>query len=86
MSYGSSAVYLMPHDVPAYPSLQTSKAGVAIGKLRNHVTPGVSTLAKEIVKSWKDAVEDKRKRKREDGESKGDATKRVKAEGQFMPV
>lgn len=58
-----------------------SRAGIAVGKLRQHTTPAVSTLAKEIVKAWKDAVEEsKRKRKRaaEDG-SAGDL-KRTKAE------
>ncbi|ORX39245.1 transcription factor S-II, central domain-domain-containing protein [Kockovaella imperatae] len=66
---------------PTEELLRSSKAGVAIGKLRNHSTPGVSTLAKEIVKLWKDAIEEsKRKRKREDGD-KDDAVKRVKGEG-----
>ncbi|EJT51614.1 positive transcription elongation factor [Trichosporon asahii var. asahii CBS 2479] len=57
---------------------------IAVGKLRQNATPGVSSLAKEIVKQWKEAVEEsKRKRKREaeaDGSApKDDAVKRVKA-------
>lgn len=65
----------------AYLTLQTTRAGIAVGKLRQHATPAVSALAKEIVKLWKDAVEEsKRKRKRD--EDKGeDSVKRVKAEG-----
>ena len=57
---------------------------MAIGKLRTHSTPGVSNLAKEIVKLWKDVIdENKRKRKRDDGDEvkKEDVPKRVKAEG-----
>ena len=53
---------------------------MAIGKLRNHSTPGVATLAKEIVKLWKEAIDSKKKRKRDDGE-KDDGIKRVKGEG-----
>ncbi len=56
-----------------------------MGKLRTHTTPGVSNLAKEVVKLWKDVIEEnKRKRKREDGDEvkKEDVTKRVKAEGE----
>ena len=44
----------------------------------------MSDLAKELVKLWKDVIEEnKRKRKREDGEEvkKEDGMKRVKAEG-----
>lgn len=55
-----------------------------MGKLRTHTTPGVSNLAKEVVKLWKDVIEEnKRKRKREDGDEvkKEDVTKRVKAGG-----
>ena len=60
---------------------------MAIGKLRTHSTPGVSTLAKEIVKLWKDVIEEnKRKRKRDDGDEvkKEDVPKRVKAEGESV--
>jgi transcription elongation factor S-II len=42
-------------------------------------------LAKELVKAWKEVVEEhKRKRKREEGEGKEDG-KRVKAEGEWVP-
>ncbi|EKD02852.1 positive transcription elongation factor [Trichosporon asahii var. asahii CBS 8904] len=69
---------------PTEELLRTSRAGIAVGKLRQNATPGVSSLAKEIVKQWKEAVEEsKRKRKREaeaDGSApKDDAVKRVKA-------
>jgi transcription elongation factor S-II len=66
--------------------IQTSKAGVAIGKLRNSTSPGVSNLAKEVVKKWKEAIEQqKSKRKRDDGEEvkKEDGAKKVKTEGEF---
>ncbi|KZV60100.1 transcription elongation factor [Peniophora sp. CONT] len=36
--------------------LRESKAGLAVGKLRSHANGAVSSLAKEIVKQWKDAV------------------------------
>lgn len=36
---------------------QESKAGLAVGKLRTHASRTVSDLAKEIVKKWKQAVE-----------------------------
>lgn len=55
-----------------------------MGKLRTHSTRGVSTLAKEVVKIWKDVIEEnKRKRKRDDGDDvkKEDGAKKVKAEG-----
>ena len=67
---------------------QTSKAGVAIGKLRNSTSPGVSTLAKEVVKKWKEAIEQqKSKRKRDDGDEvkKEDGGKKVKTEGMSFP-
>lgn len=52
-----------------------------MGKLRTHATPGVSSLAKEVVKLWKDAVEEsKKRRKRDDGDEKDSAAKRVKRE------
>jgi transcription elongation factor S-II len=64
------------------PIPQTSRAGLAVGKLRTHASPGVSSLAKELVKAWKEVVEEnKRKRKRDDGEVKTEDGKRVKAEG-----
>jgi len=47
--------------------LRESKAGLAVGKLRNHVNKEVSDLAKEIVKKWKTAVE---KEKMNQGSSK----------------
>ncbi|PPR05519.1 hypothetical protein CVT26_009003 [Gymnopilus dilepis] len=37
--------------------LRESKVGLAVGKLRTHQSKPVSDLAKEIVKSWKTAVE-----------------------------
>ncbi|KAI0942698.1 hypothetical protein AcW1_003259 [Taiwanofungus camphoratus] len=37
--------------------LRESKAGLAVGKLRQHSTKEVSDLAKEIVKKWKTEVE-----------------------------
>ncbi|KAF8907070.1 transcription factor S-II, central domain-containing protein [Gymnopilus junonius] len=37
--------------------LRESKVGLAVGKLRTHASKPVSDLAKEIVKSWKTAVE-----------------------------
>jgi transcription elongation factor S-II len=41
----------------------------------------VSSLAKEVVKLWKDAVEEsKKRRKRDDGDEKDSAAKRVKRE------
>lgn len=39
------------------PSLQESKAGLAVGKLRSHAAKEVSELAKEIVRMWKTAVD-----------------------------
>lgn len=43
----------------------------------------MSSLAKELVKAWKEVVEEnKRKRKRDDGEVKTEDGKRVKAEGE----
>ncbi|KLT43841.1 putative positive transcription elongation factor [Cutaneotrichosporon oleaginosum] len=47
--------------------LRQSRAGIAIGKLRSHSTPAISALAKDVVKLWKEQVdENKRKRKRDD--------------------
>nr|XP_018259395.1 transcription elongation factor S-II [Kwoniella dejecticola CBS 10117]OBR81553.1 transcription elongation factor S-II [Kwoniella dejecticola CBS 10117] len=74
---------------PSEDLLRSSKAGVAVGKLRSSSTSSISSLAKEIVKSWRDAVEEnKKKRKRDDGDSTNSnakkedgAAKRVKAEG-----
>ena len=36
---------------------QESKAGLAVGKLRSHAAKDVSELAKEIVRTWKTAVD-----------------------------
>ena len=42
---------------------------MAVGKLRQSTSPGVATLAKEVVKLWKEAIEQaKQKRKRDDGD------------------
>ncbi|WWC72884.1 transcription elongation factor S-II [Kwoniella pini CBS 10737] len=71
---------------PSEDLLRSSKAGVAIGKLRSSTTSSISSLAKEIVKSWRDVIEEnKKKRKRDDGDNgngkkEEGATKRVKAE------
>ncbi|KAL1407525.1 thioredoxin-disulfide reductase [Vanrija albida] len=72
---------------PTEELLRTSRVGVAVGKLRKHATPGVSSLAQEIVKLWKDAVDESKRKRKRDEESKedeggaaGDAVKRVKAE------
>lgn len=37
--------------------MQESKAGLAVGKLRQHASKEVSDLAKELVKKWKNEVE-----------------------------
>ncbi|EAU81649.1 hypothetical protein CC1G_02665 [Coprinopsis cinerea okayama7 len=37
--------------------LRESKAGLAVGKLRSHDSKEISTLAKEIVRKWKTAVD-----------------------------
>lgn len=37
--------------------LQESKAGLAVGKLRQHASKRVADLAKEIVRKWKTEVE-----------------------------
>ncbi|KAH9172471.1 transcription elongation factor [Lactarius sanguifluus] len=37
--------------------LRESKAGLAVGKLRSHASKDVSELAKEIVRTWKTAVD-----------------------------
>lgn len=71
--------------------MQTSKAGVAVGKLRSSTSPAISTLAKEVVKLWKEAIESaKQKRKRDDGEDvkKEDSVKRTKGGSEsssFLP-
>ena len=60
---------------------------MAIGKLRNSTSPGVSNLAKEVVKKWKEAIEQqKSKRKRDDGDEvkKEDGGKKVKTEGKLL--
>jgi hypothetical protein len=55
---------------------QISKAGLAVGKLRSNAAPGVSSLAREIVKAWKDIIEEnKRKRKRDEGDEGGEVKK-----------
>lgn len=55
-----------------------------MGKLRTNAAPGVSSLAKEIVKLWKDAVEESKRKRKRDEEKAGDKTeepvKRVKGE------
>ncbi|WVR08899.1 transcription elongation factor S-II [Kwoniella sp. DSM 27419] len=69
---------------PSEDLLRTSKAGVAIGKLRTSPTAGISSLAKEIVKSWRDVIEENKKKRKRDGDDvkKEDASaKKVKAEG-----
>ncbi|KIR52655.1 transcription elongation factor S-II [Cryptococcus gattii Ru294] len=72
---------LQAEVVPTEDLLRSSKAGVAIGKLRTHTTPSVSNLAKEIVKKWRDAVEEsKKKRKRAEGDE-GKDVKKEKEEG-----
>ncbi|OCF40591.1 transcription elongation factor S-II [Kwoniella heveanensis CBS 569] len=70
---------------PSEDLLRSSKAGVAIGKLRSSSTSSVASLAKEIVKSWRDVIEEnKKKRKRDGGDDKDrkedGGAKRVKAE------
>ena len=41
----------------ALTSIQESKIGLAVGKLRNHAAKEVSELAKELVKKWKNEVD-----------------------------
>ncbi|KAL7421081.1 transcription elongation factor TFIIS [Cryptotrichosporon argae] len=65
---------------PTEDLLRTTRAGVAVGKLRPHADAAVSALAKEIVKLWKDAVEESKKKRKRDEDGKDDV-KRVKAEG-----
>ncbi|KZT65521.1 transcription elongation factor [Daedalea quercina L-15889] len=43
--------------------LRESKAGLAVGKLRNHGSKDVADLAKEIVKKWKHEVEKEKQAK-----------------------
>nr|XP_031861404.1 transcription elongation factor S-II [Kwoniella shandongensis]KAA5528476.1 transcription elongation factor S-II [Kwoniella shandongensis] len=71
---------------PTEDLLRSSKAGVAIAKLRNHSSAAIGALAKEIVKSWREVIdENKKKRKRTDGgeevKKEDGGAKRVKAEG-----
>jgi len=67
---------------------------VAVGKLRTHSDGTIQALSKDIVKQWKETIdENKRKRKRDDGDAGGAAgvkkeegdkdVKRVKAEGEL---
>ena len=42
---------------PSLLVIQESKAGLAVGKLRSHAAKEVSELAKEIVRTWKTAVD-----------------------------
>ena len=57
-----------------------------MGKLRKHTTPGVSTLANDIVRRWKEAVdESKRKRKRDDDVKENPDVKRAKPESTASP-
>ena len=49
---------------------QESKAGLAVGKLRQHASKEVSDLAKEVVRKWKQEVE---KEKQAAGGSKANA-------------
>ncbi|WVF65364.1 transcription elongation factor S-II [Kwoniella sp. CBS 6097] len=71
---------------PSEDLLRSSKAGVAIGKLRSSSTSSIASLAKEIVKSWRDVIEENKKKRKRDGtgddkDRKEDgAAKRVKAE------
>ncbi|KAL7409274.1 transcription elongation factor [Mrakia frigida] len=48
---------------PTEEVLRETRAGVAVGKLRNHASSEIGALAKSIVKIWKDAVEENKKRK-----------------------
>ncbi|WVO15360.1 transcription elongation factor S-II [Cryptococcus depauperatus] len=67
---------LQTEPVPTEDLLRSSKAGVAVGKLRAHADAGISALAKDIVKKWRDAVEEsKKKRKRAEGEDGKEARK-----------
>ncbi|KAK4687312.1 transcription elongation factor S-II, partial [Tremellales sp. Uapishka_1] len=69
---------------PTEDILRTTKSGVAVGKLRTSPTASIAALAKSIVKLWKDAVEEKKKKRKRDDEGvkkdKEDGVKRVKAE------
>lgn len=61
--------------------LRESKAGLAVGKLRQHASKDVSDLAKEVVKKWKTQVE---KAKLATGGSKVPTpSSAVKAKGSF---
>jgi transcription elongation factor S-II len=46
-----------------FATLQETKAGLAIGKLRSHPRKEIAELAKELVKKWKEAVEAGKKAK-----------------------
>ncbi|EIW65771.1 hypothetical protein TREMEDRAFT_72529 [Tremella mesenterica DSM 1558] len=73
---------LQAEVIPSEELLKASKAGIAVGKLRSVPSPGVANLAKDLVKKWKEVIEEnKRKRKREEGDGvKEEAGKKVKAE------
>ncbi|WVQ81352.1 transcription elongation factor S-II [Cryptococcus sp. DSM 104549] len=77
---------------PTEDLLRSSRAGVAVGKLRNNASAPIASLAKDIVKKWRDVVEEskkKRKRTADDGEGgkkdEKDGVKKVKAEGSSAP-
>ncbi|KAI0338712.1 transcription elongation factor [Trametopsis cervina] len=53
--------------------LRESKAGLAVGKLRSHASKQVADLAKEIVKKWKQTVEQEKQ-----GGNKGSAAAAAK--------
>ena len=53
-----SAIYQRFHLTHALiGTLQETRAGLAVGKLRSHASKAVADLAKEIVKKWKQLVE-----------------------------
>ena len=61
----------------AQADMQSSKAGVAVGKLRTHADSAIQALSKDIVKQWKETIdENKRKRKRDDGDAGGAGVKK----------
>jgi uncharacterized protein YciW len=60
---------------------QASKAGVVINRLKTYTDSQVVALAKDIVKSWKEKIEEnKKKRKRAADESGGSGSGQVKKE------
>ncbi|ORY33014.1 transcription factor S-II, central domain-domain-containing protein [Naematelia encephala] len=66
---------------PTEDLLRQSKAGLAIGKLRKHADTRIASRASEVVKVWKEVIdESKGKRKREEGDVKDEVGKRVKVE------